>query len=115
MKHYANNSLIINHLIFQFLLAEFTQRVPQTLPDLLLLTGQTWSKRMMDVVAGVAVFQRPRMWAQQEPHLSSRYSTNGVLPLYPDVVLRKSHLPNFPKSLLQVVPNIPDFLHLDIS
>lgn len=44
----------------------------------------------MDVVARVAVFQQPRMWSGQAPPFSSRCSTNHVLPLYPDVVLRKS-------------------------
>lgn len=76
MKHYANNSLIISDVVSPFLLAEFTPGVPQTPPDLLFSTGQTQSKRMMDVVAGAVIFQQPRVWSGQEPYFSSWYLTN---------------------------------------
>lgn len=76
MKHYANNSLTTSRMIFPFLLTKFTPGLLQTLPDLLLFTGQTQSEHVMDVVAGVAVFQQPGMWAGQEPHFSSQHTTN---------------------------------------
>lgn len=56
MKHYANSSLIISHLISQFGRV-YSQGVSQTLPDLLFFTGQAQSKRVVDVMAGVAIFQ----------------------------------------------------------
>lgn len=109
------NSLITSHLIFQFLLAEFTQWLLWTLPDLLLFTSQSQSKCVMDVIARVAVFQQPRMWSGQETHFSSWHSTNQCSLIAWCSVEKKLDLPNFLKSLLQVVPNIPYFLHLDIS
>lgn len=115
-KHNVNNSLIINHLILQFLLAEFTEGVPQTLPDFLVFTGQTQSKCMVDVIAGIAIFQQPKMWSEQELYLSSCHSTISIRPLYlNECFKKKSDLPNFLEPLFHVVPNIPDFLHLDIS
>lgn len=61
MKRYANNSLSTRHSILHFLLAGFSQGVLQILPDLPLFMGQTQTEHMMDVIAGVAVFQQPRM------------------------------------------------------
>lgn len=92
----------------------YSQEVSQTLPDLLLFTGQAQSKRVVDIIAGVAVFQPPRVWSGQEAYLSSWHPKNPVPPLYPDECWEKD-LPDFLKPLLQVVPNIPDFPHLDIS
>lgn len=76
MKHYANNSLSTCHLILHFMLEEFSQGVLQTLPDLPLFMGQTQAEHMMDIIAGVAVFQQPRMQSGQEPHFSSWHATN---------------------------------------
>lgn len=63
-----------------FLLAELTQRVLDLLPDLLLFTGETQSKRVMDVIAGVAVFQQSRELSREEPHLNSCTQKRGLFP-----------------------------------
>ena len=63
--------------------------VPQTLPDLLFFSGKTQSKRVMDVIAAVAIFQQPRMWSGQELHFSSWCSTNQCSSLIVWWVLRE--------------------------
>lgn len=65
---------------------------PHILPDLLLFTAQPQPKRVMDVVAWVAIFQQPRM-SQDRSHTSVHAARRvRVFPLCPHVVVSKAIL-----------------------